>query len=51
MEPNVEMIDFQTTNTQETFEEQARDMVMVQGDVEGKYEMVYTVDVEGKKDI
>ena len=48
--PDAEMFDAEKKNAKETWDRQIKEMVEVQGDVEGKDERVYAVDISGKKD-
>ena len=44
------MFDAEKKNAKETWDRQVLEMVRVQGDVEGKDERVYAVDMKTKKD-
>ena len=48
--PDAQMFDAEKKNAKETWERQIKEMIEVQGDVEGEDERVYAVQVKGKKE-
>jgi len=48
--PDAEMFDAEKKYAKETWDKQIKEMVAVQGEVEGEDERVYAIDLKGKKE-